>query len=93
MRAELVRTLSLLRAWTSWTNAQGILAYNSNGTVLSRHANDDWLKDGPRHGTVITVTDPSAKKVIWQQRKTAGWTFRFALPLLRSLMYTMLLVC
>ena len=59
---------------TSWTNAQGILAYNSNGTVLSRHANNDWLKDGPRHGTVITVTDPSAKKVIWQQRKTAGWT-------------------
>ena len=50
------------------------MAYNSNGTVLSRHANNDWLKNGPRHGTVITVTDPSAKKVIWQQRKTAGWT-------------------
>ena len=59
---------------TSWTSAQGILAYSSNGTVLSRHVNNDWLKDGPRHGTVITVTDPNAKRVIWQQREVAGWT-------------------
>lgn len=59
---------------SGWTNPQRVDAYKSDGTRMSLGLANNPNGDGPRHGTVITVTDPAAKKVIWEAREAAGWT-------------------
>ena len=48
-------------------------AYTSSGASKTVNAANNADGDGPRHGTVITVTDPVAKQVIWNLRKNASW--------------------
>ena len=56
-----------------WTGANLVQAYTASGQNMTVSSPYNDLGDGPRHGTVITVTDPAAKAVIWNQRAKAGW--------------------
>ncbi len=58
----------------SWSEPMRINAYDSSGNVLTNDEVNNDANNGPRHGTIITVTDPDAKKVIWELRESAGWT-------------------
>ncbi len=60
---------------SGWTSEQFINAYNKDYQSLASNAHNNEYGDGPRHGTVILVTDEEAKKVIWDQRNACGWTF------------------
>ncbi len=60
--------------WSAWWSDQSRLnAYTSSWQGMS-HYYSGYNTDGPRHGTVITITDPAAKQVIWDLRAKAGWT-------------------
>lgn len=47
---------------SGWRNTRKITTNNVEGRSIPN-----------RHGSVITVTDPAAKKVIWEQREKAGY--------------------
>ena len=61
------------RLQSGWTSPSLVNAYTSSGASKTVNAANNADGDGPRHGTVITVTDPVAKRVIWNLRKNAGW--------------------
>ena len=61
------------RLQSGWTSPSLVNAYTSSGASKTVNTANNADGDGPRHGTVITVTDPVAKQVIWNLRKNAGW--------------------
>ncbi|KAB8288622.1 internalin [Bifidobacterium ramosum] len=65
---------SSARLESGWSSARLLDAYDHTGRRLTNNAKHNAEGDGPRHGTVITVTDPTAKKIIWQQRARVGWS-------------------
>lgn len=56
-----------------WSSPQRIDAYKSDYSRMSLGEHGNPNGDGPRHGTVITVTDPAAKEAIWAARAASGW--------------------
>lgn len=59
---------SLGGGWSANERIQAYTANKQNKTYIAGN------QSGPRHGTVITVTDPAAKQVIYNARAKAGWT-------------------
>lgn len=57
-----------------WSEPTPIYAYKSNGQQMSGEWPGSPDTCGPRHGTVITVTDPAAKEIIWNLRASEGFT-------------------
>ncbi len=58
-----------------WQSPSLLRAYNSKNKSYTISEMNNELGDGPRHGTVITVTDPAAKKVIWELRNQQGYQY------------------
>ena len=59
----------------SWDNLHQIIAYQSDGVVLSKYEQGAAkTTDGPRHGTVITLRDPRAIRIVINARKSCSWT-------------------
>lgn len=55
-----------------WSGAQDIVVTDVNGNVLSAH-NSGYDFDGPRHGSVLTITDPKQKAIIYNARARMGY--------------------
>lgn len=70
------RTTNLSGGWTSPVR---IDAYDHNYRSMTVVSSDPD-SCGPRHGTVITVTDPAALDVIWARRANDGWRDDQLLP-------------
>ena len=59
-----------------WSGLQQLIAYNSEGTVLSKYEQGAAnTTDGPRHGTVITLRDPRAIRIAMKVRNTHSWSY------------------
>ena len=56
--------LSTSNLFSSWSSPQLLMAKNSDGKVTTVSQNDNEDFDGPRHGTVINVSDPDAVAII-----------------------------
>lgn len=58
-----------------WSGLQQLIAYNSEGTVLSKYEQGAANTiDGPRHGTVITLRDPRAIRIALKARNSCSWS-------------------
>lgn len=58
-----------------WSGLQQLIAYNSEGTVLSKYEQGAAnTTDGPRHGTVITLRDPRAIRIAMKARDSRSWS-------------------
>ena len=58
-----------------WSDLQQLIAYNSEGTVLSKYEQGAANTiDGPRHGTVITLRDPRAIRIALKARNSYSWS-------------------
>lgn len=58
-----------------WSDLQQLIAYDSEGTVLSKYEQGAAnTTDGPRHGTVITLRDPRAIRIVMDARNSCSWT-------------------
>lgn len=58
-----------------WSGLQQLIAYNSEGTVLSKYEQGAAnTTDGPRHGTVITLRDPRAIRIALKARNGHSWS-------------------
>lgn len=59
-----------------WSGLQQLIAYNSEGTVLSKYEQGAAnTTDGPRHGTVITLRDPRAIRIAMKARSVYSWSY------------------
>lgn len=74
VRKPYQRTGTHVQIGTTMTNFSGVkrvqaIGKNANGSIRNYTVaqNNNANGDGPRHGTVITVTDPAAKKVVWER--------------------------
>ena len=54
-----------------WTMPRRLAAYDSGGRILSAYGRGADTDDGPRHGTVVTLRDPKAIRVVMAARGTA----------------------
>ena len=58
-----------------WNGLQQLVAYNSEGTVLSKYEQGFAdTTDGPRHGTVITLRDSRAIRIALKARNAHSWS-------------------
>ena len=58
-----------------WNNLHQIVAYQSDGVVLSKYEQGTAeTTDGPRHGTVITLRDPQAIRIVMNARNSRSLT-------------------
>lgn len=58
-----------------WSGLQQLIAYNSEGAVLSKYEQGAANTiDGPRHGTVITLRDPRAIRIALKARNSCSWS-------------------
>ena len=58
-----------------WSGLQQLIAYNSEGAVLSKYEQGAAnTTDGPRHGTVITLRDPRAIRIAMKARNSHSWS-------------------
>lgn len=58
-----------------WSDLQQLIAYNSEGTVLSKYEQGAANTiDGLRHGTVITLRDPRAIRIALKARNSYSWS-------------------
>ena len=66
------RFSSSTNLYSAFTARQVINAVRPNGSSLTvlNHGANAWKQNGPRHGTVITLTDPAAKKIVWDLYKS-----------------------
>lgn len=57
-----------------WSGLQQLVAYQSDGAVLSKYEQGAAdTTDGPRHGTVITLRDPRAIRIVMNARNSHLW--------------------